>query len=87
MPKQNGQLTKRYLDWLFDTKLDLTLEEKFDKKLKPLHDEFDQLFKKLDWFTGRYEKLEKEQILQSEKVSELEERVETVEQKVGIVVQ
>jgi hypothetical protein len=87
MVKQNGQLTKEYLNWLFETKLDLVLEEKLDNKLKPLHDKFDQLFKKLDWFAGKYTKFDQEGSLQAEKISALDERVEKLEQNARVVVQ
>lgn len=45
---------------------------------------FDKVDGKLDWFTGKYTKLEDEQTLLSNKVSEHTDDLETIKQKLTI---
>lgn len=84
-------VTKSYLDrklrqfeGRLDWKIEDTIENTLETKTKSLHDKFDELFKRLDWFTGKYDKLDKEQILLSGKVSQTDDRLEKVEKHVGI---
>ncbi|KKT39058.1 MAG: hypothetical protein UW22_C0002G0034 [Candidatus Gottesmanbacteria bacterium GW2011_GWB1_44_11c] len=73
--------------------LEIRFEKKFatdeelkeiENKIDGLHNKFDILFEKLDWFTGKYTKLEEEQTIIGSKVVDHGERIETMEKKVGI---
>lgn len=68
MPKQNRSSTKTY----------------FEEKFAQMNSRFDKLDKKLDWFTGKYTKLDGEQTLLANKVSEHTDDLETIKQKLGI---
>lgn len=74
------------------TKFQLTFASKddvktVDKKIDVLDKKFDKLFERLDWFTGKYTQFEEEQKLLSGKTAEFEERMEKIEERVGIVIQ
>jgi len=57
--------------------------DKILEKLKKL-DKMDKVADQLDWFCGKYTKLEEEQTIISGKVIDHGERIETLEKKVGI---
>jgi hypothetical protein len=50
------------------------------EKLKKL----DKIADQLDWFFGKYKKLDEEQTLLSKKVSDHDDRIEKAEKKLGI---
>lgn len=73
--------------------LELRLDKKFvskeelksvENKINELHAKFDTLYEKLDWFLGKYTKLDEEQKLISAKVGDHDDRIEIIEKKIGI---
>ena len=82
MKKKDEIVTKSYLNQRF-----VEFGEEIERRFSELNEKFDKLFVKLDWFMGKYTKLEEEQTLQSGKLSEITDRLKAVEQKVGVVVE
>ena len=87
MPKQNNVVTEKYLDQeldqvtqSFDTKLS-ELNQSFDTKLSELKQSLEG---RLDWLIGKYKGHEEEHTLISGRIAEDTERIEVLEQKVGI---
>lgn len=74
MPKQS-YVSQGYFDDKFNEVNNLVRE---------LHKKFDNLFEKIDWFAGKYTKLEEEQKLLSGRVSEHTDSLEKINQKLGI---
>jgi len=73
MPKQNNFVTREYFDEKFG---------QVEKKLKKL----DWILEKLDWLIGKHRDHEEEHTLISGKLSEHSDRLEKVEDKLGITV-
>lgn len=64
-----------------------SLQEDVDEvkgTVRKLDVKFDKLFGNLDWFTGKYTKLDQEQKLLSNKVLEHTDQLDTIGQKLGI---
>ena len=58
-----------------------------DEKIAQLNKRFDDLFQKLDWFAGKYSKVDQTQEMQAKNLADLDERVETLEKQNRLVVQ
>lgn len=81
MPKQNDFVTTQHFDEVIEkiqeklTKLD-TVDTKLDK--------LDKLSEQMDWLIGKYRDHDEEHILLNGKVSDHSDRIDVVEQKLGI---
>ena len=69
MKKQNGYVTKIHFDQVIG---------KVDEKL-------DKMSEQLDWFIGKYQAHDEEHALLNGRVSDHSDRLEVVEEKLGIV--
>ncbi len=83
MAKQNDLVTVKLLDQRFS---------EHDESLKTfvksfVREELHKLDEKLDKIIGMFKKFDEEQSLQAEKLSDHEDRIEVVEEKVGIASQ
>ena len=77
MLKQNNTITKPYFDLKFQG-----IEEKFQR----LEEKFQRLEEKLDWLIGRYRAHDEEHTLLNGKASDHSDRLEILEEKLGIVI-
>jgi len=60
------------------------LDKKFEEKLSPVRQKLQGVDEKLDWLIGAYKKFDEELTLLSDRVSNHTDRLEIVENKLGI---
>lgn len=89
--KSSKPVTTRSLEILLAAKfsalaarLELTFAKKVDLYELASKSDIRKLDEKLDWLIGAYKKFEEEQTLLSHRVSEDGERLEVIEQRIGI---
>ncbi len=83
--KRRTEIKERY--GVFTQKMfEKLLEELRVRIREDLHSELAKLDEKLDWLMGKYKDLDEEHILITSRLSENTDRLEVVEQRLGIVV-
>ena len=83
--KRRTEIKERY--GVFTQKMFEELLEELRVRIREdLHNELAKLDEKLDWLMGKYKDLDEEHILITGRLSENTDRLETVEQRLGIVV-
>lgn len=76
--EQYGVFTRGMLEDLFD--------KKFEEKFGTISQKLQTVDEKLDWLIGKYQSHDEEHILINGKLSDHSDRLETIEERMGIAV-